>query len=38
MAVPGTAAGPGQVLSPLNFFSRKAVRQAGLSRGWRFAN
>jgi hypothetical protein len=38
VAVPGTAAGPGQVLSPLNFFSRKAVRQAGRSRGWRFAN
>jgi hypothetical protein len=38
VAAPGTAAGPGQVLSPLNFFSRKAVRQACRSRGWRFAN
>lgn len=38
VAVPGTAAGPGQVLSPLNFFSRQAIRQAGRSRAWRFAN
>ena len=38
VATPGTAAGPGQVLSPLNFFSRKAVRQACRSRGWRVAN
>ena len=38
VAALGTAAGPGQVLSPLNLFSSKAVRQAGRSRGWRFAN
>jgi hypothetical protein len=38
LTAPGTAAGPGQVLSPLNFFSRKAIRQACRSRGWRFAN
>jgi hypothetical protein len=34
----GTAAEPGQVLSPLNFFSRKAIRQACRARGWRVAN
>jgi cytochrome c biogenesis protein CcdA len=29
--------GPGPVLTPLNFFSRKAVRQACQARGWQFA-
>jgi cytochrome c biogenesis protein CcdA len=29
--------GPGPVLTPLTFFSRKAVRQACQARGWRFA-
>jgi hypothetical protein len=32
------AEGGGPVLSPLNFFSRQAIRQAGRSRGWRFVN
>jgi hypothetical protein len=38
VAAPGTSAGPGQVLTPLSFFSRKAVRQGCQTRGWTVAN